>query len=143
MDVNSVFLNGFLKDEVYVKKPPGFENEKFPNYVFKLRKALYGLRQLVLGMKSLVIFNQEWFYLRFPSKPKESHLNVVKRIFKYLSGTITLGLFYPITNAFDLVVYSDADYAGCQSYRKSTSGVGAYLGQSLVSWLSKKQTYVG
>ena len=88
------------------------------------------------------IMNSVCVCARFASKPKESRLNVVKRIFKYLSGTITLGLFYPITNAFDLVVYSDADYAGCQSYRKSTSGVGAYLGQSLVSWLSKKQTYV-
>ncbi|WOH12597.1 hypothetical protein DCAR_0832103 [Daucus carota subsp. sativus] len=58
------------------------------------------------------------------------------------SGTITLGLFYPITNAFDLVGYSDADYAGSQTDRKSTSGVCAFLGQSLVSWLSKKQTSV-
>ncbi|KAL8119296.1 hypothetical protein AgCh_016723 [Apium graveolens] len=59
----------------------------------------------------------------FQAKPKESHLNAVKRIFRYLSGTINLGLFYPITSTFDLVGYSDADYAGCQTDRKSTSGV--------------------
>ena len=79
---------------------------------------------------------------RFQAKPKESHLNAVKRIFRYLSGTINLGLFYPITSTFDLVGYSDADYAGCQTDRKSTSGVCTYLGQSLVSWQSKKQTSV-
>ena len=45
MDVKSVFLNGYLKEEVYVMQPPGFENTEFPNHVFKLDKALYGLKQ--------------------------------------------------------------------------------------------------
>ncbi|GJZ87815.1 retrovirus-related pol polyprotein from transposon TNT 1-94, partial [Tanacetum coccineum] len=45
MDVKSVFLNGKLKEEVYVKQPPGFESSEFPNHVFKLDKALYGLKQ--------------------------------------------------------------------------------------------------
>nr|ABB46911.2 retrotransposon protein, putative, unclassified [Oryza sativa Japonica Group] len=44
MDVKSVFLNGFIQEEVYVKQPPGFENPDFPNHVFKLSKALYGLK---------------------------------------------------------------------------------------------------
>ena len=44
MDVKSVFLNGFIEEEVYVKHPPGFENPKFPNRVYKLQKALYGLK---------------------------------------------------------------------------------------------------
>jgi len=75
---------------------------------------------------------------RFQAKPKESHLNAVKRILKYLSGTINLGLFYPISNHFELIGYSDADYAGCQIDRKITSGACTFLGQSLVSWHSKK-----
>ena len=79
---------------------------------------------------------------RFQANPKESHLKAIKRIFKYLSGTISLGLFFPITNTFDLVGYSDADYAGSQTDRKSTSGVCNFLGQSLVCWQSKKQTSV-
>jgi hypothetical protein len=45
MDVKSAFLNGPLNELVYVKQPPGFEDPKFPNHVYKLDKALYGLRQ--------------------------------------------------------------------------------------------------
>jgi len=45
MDVKSAFLNGYLKEEVYLMQPPGFENIEFPNHIFKLDKALYGLKQ--------------------------------------------------------------------------------------------------
>ena len=44
MDVKSAFLNGFIKEKVYVKQPSGFENNEFPNYVFKLNKAFYRLK---------------------------------------------------------------------------------------------------
>jgi hypothetical protein len=45
MDVKSAFLNGVLEEEVYVRKTPGFESEKYPHRVYKLRKTLYGLKQ--------------------------------------------------------------------------------------------------
>jgi hypothetical protein len=45
MDVKSAFLNGSIKEEVYVEEPPGFEDDKYPDYVFKLNKALYGFKQ--------------------------------------------------------------------------------------------------
>jgi hypothetical protein len=45
MDVKSAFLNGFIQDEVYVRQPPGFENPKYPNRVYKFSKALYGLKK--------------------------------------------------------------------------------------------------
>ena len=45
MDVNSAFLNGYIMEEVYVKQPLGFENEKFSNHIYKLSKAFYGLKQ--------------------------------------------------------------------------------------------------
>jgi hypothetical protein len=45
MDVKSVFLNGVIQEEVYLRQPPGFENLKYPNRVYKLSKVLYGLKQ--------------------------------------------------------------------------------------------------
>ena len=45
MDVKSAFLNGYLHEEVYLKQPPGFVHEKHPNYVYRLKKSVYGLRQ--------------------------------------------------------------------------------------------------
>jgi hypothetical protein len=44
MDVKSAFLNGVIQEEVYVRHPPGFENPKYPHRVYKVSKALYGLK---------------------------------------------------------------------------------------------------
>ena len=44
MDVKSVFLNGYINELVYVEQPPGFEDDKKPNHVYKLKRALYGLK---------------------------------------------------------------------------------------------------
>ena len=79
---------------------------------------------------------------RFQSCPKESHMIAIKRIFRYLKGTPSLGLWYPKDTRFNLVGYSDADYAGCRVDRKSTSGSCQFLGSRLVSWYSKKQQSV-
>ena len=79
---------------------------------------------------------------RFQANPKESHLIIIKRIFRYLKGTQNLGLWYPKDTGFNLVGYSDADYDGCRVDRKSTSGSCQFLGQRLVSWYSKKQQSV-
>ncbi|KAH9685823.1 hypothetical protein KPL70_014116 [Citrus sinensis] len=79
---------------------------------------------------------------RFQSCPKESHMLAVKRIFRYLIGTINLGLWYPRGTHIDLTCYSDADFAGYKVDRKSTSGTCHFLGHSLVSWFSKKQNSV-
>ncbi|XP_059654946.1 secreted RxLR effector protein 161-like [Cornus florida] len=79
---------------------------------------------------------------RFQSCPKESHLYAVKRIFRYLCGTINLGLWFPSHTTFDLTSYSDADFAGCKIDRKSTSDTCQILGHSLVSWSCKKQNSV-
>jgi hypothetical protein len=79
---------------------------------------------------------------RFQANPKEVHLRVVKRIMRYLLYTPRFGLWYPKGSTFDLIGYSDADWARCKIDRKSTSGTCQFLGRSLVSWASKKQNLV-
>ncbi|WVZ80668.1 hypothetical protein U9M48_028125 [Paspalum notatum var. saurae] len=74
--------------------------------------------------------------------PKETHLSAVKRILRYLKHTPSIGLWYPKGVSFELLGYSDSDFAGRQVERKSTSGGCYLLGRSLVSWLSKKQKCV-
>ncbi|GJV66226.1 retrovirus-related pol polyprotein from transposon TNT 1-94 [Tanacetum coccineum] len=72
--------------------------------------------------------------------PKVSHLHAVKRIFRYLKGQPKLGLWYPKDSPFDLVAYTDSDYAGASLDRKSTIGGCQILGCRLISWQCKKQT---
>jgi hypothetical protein len=66
----------------------------------------------------------------------------VKRILRYLVHTHCFGIWYPKESTFDLIGYSDSDYDRCKVDRKSTSGTCQFLGRSLVSWSSKKQTSV-
>ena len=66
----------------------------------------------------------------------------MKRIIRYLNNTKDFGLFYPSECPFELVSYSDADFGGSRTDRKSTSGTRHFIGKSLVSWFSKKQNCV-
>jgi hypothetical protein len=79
---------------------------------------------------------------RFQSDPKECHLVAVKRILRYFVSTPCFGIWYPKGSTIDLIGYSYSDYAGCKVDRKCTSGTCQFLGRSLVSWSSKKQTFV-
>ncbi|GJT63827.1 retrovirus-related pol polyprotein from transposon TNT 1-94 [Tanacetum coccineum] len=248
MDVKTAFLNGELKEEVYISQPEGFVDQDNPSHVYKLKKAMYGLKQaprawydmlssfLILqhfskGAVDLTLFTQKaendlllvqtyvndiifassntalcnefanlmttkfkmsmmgkidsidtpmveknklnedvqgtpgdatlycgmirsLMYLAssrpdliytvclcawYQAKPIEKHLNVVKRIFRYLKGTINMGLWYSKDTSMSLTAYSDANHAGCQDTRRSTSGSAQFLGDKLVSWSSKKQ----
>ncbi|GJT10602.1 putative ribonuclease H-like domain-containing protein [Tanacetum coccineum] len=76
---------------------------------------------------------------RYQAKPTKKHFEAIKRVFRYLKGTINMGLWYPKDNAMSLTAYADADHAGCQDSRRSTSGSAQFLGDRLVSWSSKKQ----
>ncbi|GJZ68241.1 retrovirus-related pol polyprotein from transposon TNT 1-94 [Tanacetum coccineum] len=255
MDVKTAFLNGELKEEVYVSQPEGFVDQDNPSHVYKLKKALYGLKQAprawydmlssfllsqhfskgavdltlftrkagndlllvqiyvddiifastdtalcnkfanlmttkfkmsMMGQMSLFLGLQisqntpmveknkldedlqgtpvdatlyhgmigSLMYLtssrpdliyavclcaRYQAKPTEKHLNVVKWIFRYLKGTINMGLWYSKDTGMSLTAYADADHAWCQDTRRSTSGSDQFLGDKLVSWCSKKQ----
>jgi hypothetical protein len=70
---------------------------------------------------------------RFQSDPRECHLVAVKRILRYLVATPCFGIWYPKGSTFDLIGYSNSDYAGCKVDRKSTSETCQFLGRSLVS----------
>nr|GEY22305.1 zinc finger, CCHC-type [Tanacetum cinerariifolium] len=76
---------------------------------------------------------------RYQASPTKKHLEALKRVFRYLRGTINQGLLYPKDTAMALTTYADADHARCQDTRRSTSGSAQFLGDKLVSWSSKKQ----
>ncbi|GJU18838.1 putative ribonuclease H-like domain-containing protein, partial [Tanacetum coccineum] len=79
---------------------------------------------------------------RFQVSPKTSHLLAVKRIFRYLKGKPSLGLWYSKDSPLELVAYTDSDYAGATQDRKSTTRGCQFLGNRLISWQCKKQTVV-
>nr|GEW64456.1 retrovirus-related Pol polyprotein from transposon TNT 1-94 [Tanacetum cinerariifolium] len=87
-----------IKEEVYVCQPPGFKDLDFPDRVYKVEKAIYQVNL------------------------KVSHLHAVKRIFRYLKGQQKRGLWFLKDSPFDLVAYTDSDYAGASLDRESTTG---------------------
>ncbi|GAA0154676.1 transmembrane signal receptor [Lithospermum erythrorhizon] len=177
MDVKTAFLNGLVQEEVYVEQPKGFIDSQYPEHVFKLKRALFGLetanskrtplathvkinkdeagasvdvskyRSMIGSLLYLTasrpdISHSVGICARFQADPKESHLNLVKRIIKYVHGTLDYGLLYSFDTNKALVGYSDADWAGNSEDRKSTSGGCFFLGNNLVSWFSRKQNSV-
>ncbi|XP_071724667.1 secreted RxLR effector protein 161-like [Rutidosis leptorrhynchoides] len=107
----------------------------------KLYRSIIGSLLYLTASRPDILFSV-CICARFQSDPKESHLNVAKRIIKYVSSTSSIGLWYPKKGDFNLMGYSDADLAGCRVDRKSTSGTCQLLGSRIVSWFSRKQSTV-
>nr|GFC14053.1 copia protein [Tanacetum cinerariifolium] len=76
---------------------------------------------------------------RYQARPSEKHVHAVKRIFRYLRGTVNRELWYPKDSSVALTAFADADHAGCQYTRQSTSGSVQFLGERLISLSSKRQ----
>nr|GFC98407.1 uncharacterized mitochondrial protein AtMg00810-like [Tanacetum cinerariifolium] len=93
---------------------------------------------MYLTSSRLEIVHATCLCARYQAKPTEKHLKEVKRIFRYLRGTVNMGLWYTKDSGFELTGFSDADYAGCKDTFKSTSGGAQLLGEMMVSWSSKK-----
>nr|GEW92009.1 copia protein [Tanacetum cinerariifolium] len=107
IDVKTAFLNGELKEEVYIIQPEGFIDPDHPTHVYRLKKALYGLKRdpWVCMVSSLM-------YL-IASRP-----DLVFVVCMCARGTINWGLWYPKDTAMALTAYADADHAGCQDTRR-------------------------
>ena len=106
-----------------------------------LYRAMIGSLMYLTASRPDILFATS-LCARFQSDPRESHLSMVKRIFRYLKGCDSLCLWYPKFTSCNVIGYSDADYAGFLVDRKSTSGMAQFLGPFLVSWGSRKQNCI-
>nr|GEV77491.1 hypothetical protein [Tanacetum cinerariifolium] len=194
MDVKIAFLNGELKEEIYVSQLEGFVDPDHPTHVYRLKKALYGLKQAPQACPEGIFINQSKFALeilkkfwmdscdpidtpmvdrlkldedplgipvnqtrfrsmvgslmyltasrpdlvfavcmcaRYQALSTKKHLEALKQVFWYLRGTINWGLWYPKDTDMALMAYADADHAGCQDTRRSTSGSAQFLDDKL------------
>nr|GEU44102.1 hypothetical protein [Tanacetum cinerariifolium] len=103
------------------------------DYCSKIRSLMY------LTSSRPDIVQAVCFCARYQSRPTEKHLKEVKRIFRYVRGTVNMGLWYLKGSSFDLTAFSDIDHDGCIDSHKITSGGIQFLGDKLVSLMSKKQ----
>ncbi|GJT45026.1 putative ribonuclease H-like domain-containing protein [Tanacetum coccineum] len=217
MDVKSAFLYSKIEEEVYVCQLPGFEDPDFPDRVYKVEKALYGLHQAPRAWyetlstylldngfqrgkidKTLFIrrdkrdillvqvYKEDWIFInqdkyvteilkkfgftdvKTASTPIETQKLLLKdedgeevdvHLYRSMIGSLMyltssrpdimfalcqpkLGLWYLKDSPFDLVAYTDSDYARASLDRKSTTGGCQFLGSRLISWQCKKQTVV-
>ncbi|GJY39583.1 retrovirus-related pol polyprotein from transposon TNT 1-94 [Tanacetum coccineum] len=201
MDIKTTFLNGELKEEVYVSQPEGFFDPDHPTHVYRLKKAFclqvsqnprgifinqskfalkilkkFGMdlcdpvdtpmvdrlkldedplgipvdqtrfRRMVGSLMYLTVSRPDLVFdvcmcARYQALPTKKHLEALKRVFRYLRGTINWGLWYPNNTAMALTAYADADHVGCQDSRRSTSGSAQFLRDKLAYTLDEITAY--
>eukprot|EP00253_Pinus_taeda_P026120 PITA_26120 len=134
-------LDKYLQQQGFTKGCSPSSNDESPAVNQPTYKSMIG-SLLYLTSTRPDIMHVVGIVGRFQANPKESHLQAVKIIFKYLQGTQDFGLWYPKDTDLTLHAYTDVDWARNVDDRKSTSGGAFYMGSRLVSWFSKKQSSV-
>ncbi|GJT99417.1 retrovirus-related pol polyprotein from transposon TNT 1-94 [Tanacetum coccineum] len=136
MDVKTAFLNGELKEEVYVSQLEVFVDQDNPSHVYKLKKALYGLKQAPRAwydMMSSFLISQH--FSKGAVDPtlftRKARNDLLLEPLTWVFGTRRIPVMFFMT------AYADADHAGCQDTRRSTSEVLNFLVNKLVSWFPK------
>nr|GEV38792.1 hypothetical protein [Tanacetum cinerariifolium] len=151
----TAFLNDILREEVYVSQPDGFVDKDNPNHVYKVKNALYGLKQAprawITDLQSPrgIFLNQSKYALESLKKygmessdPVETPMVEKSKLDEDTQGKAVDPTHYRgmvDTLMYLITTYANADHAGCQDTRRSTSGSMQLLGDRLVSWSSKRQ----
>nr|GFA24429.1 uncharacterized mitochondrial protein AtMg00810-like [Tanacetum cinerariifolium] len=120
-----------------IKDKLDLDQNRTPVDAMKYRSMIGALMYLTSSRPDIV--HATCLCARYQAKPIERHLKEVKRIFRYLWGTVNTDIWYTKDSGFELTRFSDTDYARCKDTFKSTSGGAQFLGEKLVSWSSKKQ----
>nr|GEV01644.1 hypothetical protein [Tanacetum cinerariifolium] len=123
------------------KENPWEKDETGKDVELQLYRSMIGSLMYLTASRPDIMF-AVCAYAKHQVTPKECHLYIVKRIFRYLKGNPKLGLWYPKESPFDLVAYSNSDYGGANQDRKPTTRGCRFLGRRLFSWQCKKQTIV-
>nr|GEW91078.1 ribonuclease H-like domain, reverse transcriptase, RNA-dependent DNA polymerase [Tanacetum cinerariifolium] len=143
-----------LKDEVYATQPEGFVQQRNSGKVYKLFKALYGLRQAPRAWNvkldqtlKLLDFKRYLSYSigllsRFMQDPKDHHLKAVKQVIRYIKGTKEHGIIYKKEGGCKITGYSDSSYGINTDQGKGTTGLVFYFGESPITWCTQKQPTV-
>nr|GEX18338.1 Gag-Pol polyprotein [Tanacetum cinerariifolium] len=129
-------------EAVYVAQPDRFVDPDHPEKVYRLRKALYGLKQAPRAWyDKLLKFLTSKGFAKDLSGNLVDQTDYRSKIGSLMYLTSSRPDMVQAGSSFDLTAFSDADHAGCIDSRKSTFGGIQFLGDKLVSWMSKKQNF--
>ncbi|KAI5336526.1 hypothetical protein L3X38_015794 [Prunus dulcis] len=124
----------------------GSEPQSVHQFIDTLRST-FDSRRMVGGLQYLTLSRPDISFAvnqvcRFMHNPRTSHLQVVKRIFRYIKGMLKQGIIFHKSNDFTLRSFSDADWAGSVDDQRSTTGACIFLAPNLLTWIAKKQSTV-